>query len=129
MLSQQAIVYRYSDGRDSSTAKEMLGGTSGNLAIDGYAAYNCLSENDARRDRSGCFGHARRRFLEVIPQGMKEHENREVLDLIADLYQIEHAAIQQGIVGTREHLELRQRKSKPIVKKIWRWVAARIGKH
>ncbi len=129
ILSQQAIAYHYSDSRDRGTAKELLGGTSGNLTIDGYAAYNCLSENDARRDRSGCFGHARRRFLEVIPQRMKEHENREVLDLIADLYQIEHAAMQQGIVGTREHLELRQSKSKPIVKKIWRWVDTRIGKH
>ena len=129
ILSQQAIAYHYSDSRGSETAKELLGGTSGNLTIDGYAAYNCLSDKGARRSRSGCWGHARRRFLEVIPEGMKEHENREVLDLIGDLYQIERDAVEQDIIGTREHLELRQSRSKPIVKKIWRWVDARIGKH
>lgn len=60
---------------------------------------------------------------------MKEHENREVLQLIADLYRVEHEAIERGIVETREHLELRQSKSKLIVNKIWRWVDARAGKH
>lgn len=129
MLSQQAVAYHYSDSRDSGTAKELLGGTSGNLTIDGYSAYNCLSDKDAKRNRSGCWGHTRRKFLEVIPEGMKEHENREVLDLIGDLYQIERDAIERGIVGTREHLELRQSRSKPIVKKIWRWVDTRVGKH
>jgi len=129
MLSQQAIAYHYSDSRDSGTAKELLGDTSGNLTIDGYSAYNCLSNKDAKRNRSGCWGHTRRKFLEVIPEGMKEHENREVLDLIGDLYQIERDAVERGIVGTREHLELRQSKSQPIVKKIWRWVDARVGRH
>jgi transposase len=129
MLSQQAIAYYYSDSRGSSTAKELLGGTSGNLTIDGYSAYNCPSDKDAKRNRSGCWGHTRRKFFEVIPEGMKEHENREVLDLIGDLYQIERDAAERGVVGTREHLELRQSRSKPIVKKIWRWVDARVGKH
>ena len=129
MLSRQAVVYHYSDSRGSSTAKDLLGGTSGNLTIDGYSAYSCLSDKDAKRSRSGCWGHTRRKFLEVIPEGMKEHENREVLDLIGDLYQVERDAVEQSIIGTREHLELRQSKSKPIVKRIWHWVDARIGKH
>ena len=129
ILSRQAIAYHYSDSRDSDTAKELLGGTSGNLTIDGYAAYNCLSDKDAKRDRSGCWGHLRRKALEAIPQGTKDHENREVLELIADLYQIEHEAIEQGIEGTPAHLELRQSRSKIIVRKIWRWVDARTGKY
>jgi transposase len=129
ILSQQAVVYHYSDSRDSNTARELLGGTTGNLTIDGYGAYNCLSDKDARRNRSGCWGHARRKFLEAIPQGTKEHENREVLELIGDLYQVEHDATERGIEGTPEHLELRQSRSKLIVKKIWRWVDARVGKY
>ena len=68
ILSQQAIAYHYSDRRDSGTTKELLGGTSGNLTIDGYGAYNCLSDKAASRNRSGCWGHARRKFLEVIPK-------------------------------------------------------------
>jgi len=129
LLSQQAVVYHYSDHRDSATARELLGGTSGNLTIDGYAAYNCLVELDAKRARSGCWAHARRKFFDAIPQGVEQHENHEAMGLIADLYQIESTAEARGILGTREHLELRQCKSARIVKAIWKWVDDRASKH
>jgi hypothetical protein len=57
LLSRQAVVYHYSDNRDAATAETLLGGTTGNLTIDGYAAYNGLSEKTASRLRSGCWGH------------------------------------------------------------------------
>jgi len=57
ILSRQAIVYHYSDSRGSETAKELLGDTWGNLTSDGYSGYNCLSEKEASRLRSGCWGH------------------------------------------------------------------------
>jgi transposase len=130
ILSQQAIVYHYSDHRDAATAEELLGDTSGNLTIDGYAAYNGLSEKKASRKRSGCWGHGRRKFYEAIPADQKkDHENLEVLRMITELYKIEDEARDANIEGTRDHLELRQRKSKPIVRRIWRWVDARIGQH
>ena len=129
ILSRQAIVYHYSDSRDSDTAKALLGGTTGNLTIDGYGAYNCLSEKEANRVRSGCWGHARRKVHEATPERDTEHENRELLAMIADLYRIEDEVSERGLQGTREHLEIRQRKSKPIVRKIWRWVDARKNKH
>ena len=129
ILSKQAIVYQYSNGRDSETAKSLLGGTSGNLTIDGYGAYNCLSDKDAHRVRSGCWGHFRRKVFEAMPAGVVDHENREALDMIAALYKIENEAILAGIEGTRDHLELRQCKSRPIVRKIWRWIDARSDKH
>jgi len=129
MLSRQAIVYHYSDHRDSNTAAELLGDTHGNLASDGYGAYSCLTEKKASRTRSGCWGHARRKFFEAIPQGVETHENRELIDMIADLYCVEYEAEREGILRTPAHLELRQRKSKSITRKIWRWVDARHGKH
>jgi transposase len=129
MLSQQAIAYHYSDHRNSDTARELLGDTTGTLTIDGYSAYTCLGEKDAKRERSGCWGHGRRKFLEAIPEGIKEHENHEVLRMIADLYKIESEAEACDTLGTPEHLELRQSKSSRIVKAIWKWVDARAGKH
>ena len=129
ILSKQAIAYQYSDHRDSATARDLLGNTTGNLTIDGYGAYNCLSEKDARRERSACWGHARRKLLEAIPEGAKDHENRAVVAMIANLYQIESQAEARGILGTSEHLELRQSKSQRIVKAIWKWIDARVGKH
>jgi transposase len=129
MLSRQAVVYHYSDSRDAATADALLGGTSGNLTIDGYAAYNGLSEKTASRLRSGCWGHCRRKFFEAMPADSVNHENRELLALVTDLYRVEDEASSLGIEGTPEHLELRQRKSARIVKNIWRWVDARDGKH
>jgi transposase len=129
MLSRQAVVYRYSDSRDAATADAMLGGTSGNLTIDGYAAYNGLSDKTASRLRSGCWGHCRRKLFEAMPADSSDHENREPLAMITDLYRIEDEARSLGIEDSPQHLELRQRKSAPIVKKIWRWVDARSGKH
>lgn len=129
ILSRMAIVYHYSDSRDAATAETLLGGTSGNLTIDGYAAYNGLSDKTASRRRSGCWGHCRRKFFEAMPVDSLDHENRELLAMITDLYRIEDEACSLGIERTAQHLELRQRKSAPVVKKIWRWVDARNGKH
>lgn len=129
ILSKQAVAYQYSDHRDSVTARDLLGNTTGNLTIDGYGAYNCLSEKSAKRERSACWGHARRKLLEAIPEGVTDHENREVVAMIANLYQIESQAEARGILGTSEHLELRQSKSQRIVKAIWKWIDARVGKH
>lgn len=129
MLSRLAVVYHYSDRRDAATAEEMLGGTSGNLTIDGYAAYSGLTEKKASRSRSGCWGHCRRKFFETMPVDSPNHENRQLLAMITELYRIESEAEKRGIAKTPDHLELRQRKSKPIVRKIWRWVDARTGKH
>ena len=64
-----------------------------------------------------------------MPNDAVDHENREALDMIAALYQIEDEAERSGITGTPAHLELRQRKSRRIVEKLWRWVDARDGKH
>jgi transposase len=129
MLSRQAVVYHYSDSRDAATANAMLGGTTGNLTIDGYAAYNGLSDKTASRLRSGCWGHCRRKFFEAMPADSADHQNRELLAMITDLYRIEDEARSLGIEDSPQHLELRQGKSAPIVKKIWRWVDARNGKH
>lgn len=129
ILSQQAIVYQYSEGRGSDTAKALLGDTQGNMTIDGFSGYNCLSDSDAERVRSGCWGHLRRKIYEAMPRDAEEHENREALKLIAELYKIEDEARDSGIEGTDEHLQLRQSRSRLIVKKVWRWFDARLGQH
>ena len=60
---------------------------------------------------------------------MEKHENHDVLRMIADLYKVESDAEARGIVGTPEHLALRQGKSARIVKAIWKWVDARSDMH
>jgi hypothetical protein len=41
-----------------------------------------------------------------MPVGVTEHENRQVLDMIAELYKFENEVIIAGIDGTRDHLEI-----------------------
>jgi transposase len=60
---------------------------------------------------------------------VKNHENREVLDLIAELYKVEDEARDRGIEGSDDHLALRQTRSRKIVTSIWQWFDARNGKH
>ena len=122
ILSRQAIVYHYSDHRNGDTAFELLGGTRGEYCCDGYSGYNRVDSEKVGRGRSGCWSHARRGVYEAMSAGAENHENRELLDMIAELFRIEDQAEREGILGKPEHLELRQRKSKPIVRKIWRWV-------
>jgi transposase len=129
ILSQQAIVYHYSEGRGSDTAKALLGETAGNVTVDGYSGYNCLTTGTVNRVRSGCWGHLRRKVFEAMTVDVKNHENREVLDLIAELYKVEDEALNRGIEGSDEHLALRQTRSRKIVTSIWQWFDARNGKH
>ena len=84
ILSQQAIVYHYSEGRGSDTAKSLLGETAGNVTVDGYSGYNCLTTGTVNRVRSGCWGHLRRKAFEALTNDVQNHESREVLILIAE---------------------------------------------
>jgi transposase len=119
ILSQQAIVYHYSEGRGSDTAKALLGETAGNVTVDGYSGYNCLTAGKVNRVRSGCWGHLRRKAFEAMTKDAKNHENLKVLGLIAELYKIEDEARDRGVEGSGEHLALRQIRSRKIVTSIW----------
>lgn len=132
ILSKQAVVYHYSEGRGSDTAAALLGGTTGNVTVDGYSGYNCVSKSSEQRSRSGCWSHLRRKLYEAMTVDTKEtdgHENRDALKMIAELYKIEDEARELSIDGTDEHRLLRQAKSKQLVRKLWRWVDERKGKH
>jgi transposase len=47
-----------------------------------------------------------------------EPETREALDVIRDVYLVEHAAKERGIAGTPAHRALRQAESAPITHKL-----------
>jgi transposase len=58
-----------------------------------------------------------------------EPEAREALDMIRDVYLVEHAAKERGIAGTPAHRALRQVESAPIMHKLKAWLKARQGLH
>jgi transposase len=124
-IADTLIAYRFSVDRSGETPKEVLGGTQGTLVVDGYTGYNHVTKIDGRR-RAGCLAHARRKLFAAM-EG--EPEAREALDLIRDVYLVEHAAKERGVVGTAEHRALRQAESAPIMGKLKAWLEARQGVH
>jgi transposase len=120
MLSGNAIVYYFSESRGGKIAQKLLGETSGYLQVDGYSSYNkiCDDENGGRV-RIGCWSHLRRLFFDALGE---LSENRIVMEWILELYRIEYKAAELDVLGTMDHLALRQKYAVPIMDKIDEWI-------
>jgi transposase len=116
-LSKQHTVYVFSESRSGDTAKDILGGTTGWLTIDGYTGYNVVTDVEGR-DRTGCWSHSRRYLFDALPTAP---EAREGLDIILDLFMVERDAQEAGVVGTAEHLNLRMLRSVPVLDRLRAW--------
>ncbi len=116
----------FSPSRSGETPVEVLGGSVGDLQVDGYTGYNHVTEPEGRT-RTGCLAHGRRRFFEARPSA--PDEANEALDFIRKLYAIERLAADTGISGTPAHLELRQSRSRPICDRFHVWLVEQEGRH
>jgi transposase len=118
------IAYQFADTRSGSIPKALLEGTKGVLLVDAYSGYNDV-ENVSSRRRAGCFAHVRRYFfdsLKTAPVGKK------ALDLIAELYRIEHEANESRLSETA-HLELRKQRAGPIRARLREWLDGELPRH
>ena len=70
--------------------------------------------------------HVRRKFFDALPTAP---EASQALDLIRELYQVEHEAMESGVVRKPEHLTLRQTKSRPIMDRFKDWLDDQKPKH
>jgi hypothetical protein len=78
----------------------------------------------AGRERAGCLAHARRKLFVAMPQ---HPDNREALDIIRDVYVVEHDAEEHCVVRSPEHLALRRARSRPLMDKLHAWLLERDG--
>ena len=124
-LAGKDITYVFSTSRSGDTPTTVLGGTTGTLVVDAYTGYNKVTKVDGRK-RAGCMAHARRKFFEAS-RGLPEAEI--ALNLIRDIYVVEHEARERGIVGTAEHLALRRTRSRSILAQLFRWLRQQRGRH
>lgn len=113
------VAYRYSDGRGGETAAEVLGTSRGTLVVDAYSGYNRVTDPKGRT-RAGCLAHARRKFFDASSSA--EADSKTAMNTILELYKIEAQAKNEGIVGTRKHLELRQSQSRKILNRFHGWL-------
>ena len=124
-IAKNLVAYRFSATRSGETPKEVLGGTAGTLVVDAYTGYNktCSPES---RTRAGCLAHVRRKFFDAKTSAP---EAQAALDLIVELYLVEHEAQEAGITRTPTHLALRKERSAPIMARFKAWLVAQQGRH
>ena len=89
--------------------------------MDAYTGYNRVTDVDGRA-RAACLAHVRRRFFEALAQ--HPVEARRALDLILEIYRVEHEAQQRRIVRTPAHLELRQTRGRAAMAALLTWLDA-----
>lgn len=125
-LTEDLIAYRFADNRSGETPLKILGGTKGTLVIDGYTGYNRVTDVDGR-ERAGCLAHVRRKIFDALPAAPTEA--RQGLDLILEVYRVEHEAKARNIVRTPEHLALRKTRSRQAMDRLHDWLVSEQPKH
>jgi transposase len=101
-LADDLIAYRFSPDRSGETPRAVLGGTLGTLVVDAYTGYNRVTDVEGR-ERASCLAHVRRKFFDAL--GTAPAEARRALDLILDVYRVEHEAKERGILPWGSHDE------------------------
>jgi transposase len=123
--TENLVAYVHAHGRGGETPRQVLGGTSGYLQVDGYTGYNSVTLPDGRV-RVGCWAHVRRKFHDALTTAP---EARKALELILDLYRIEAQVEADGVVGTDEHFRRRATESAAVLTQLWRWMDEELPKH
>lgn len=109
----ERAVFYFSVDRSGKTPCLVLGRSTGILLTDAYSGYNQVTK-PGLRDQAGCHVHNRRYYWKLSKDSP---ERAQILELYEQLYLIENEARERAIVGTAEHLELRQTRSKPLIEK------------
>jgi transposase len=120
ICSEQAISYRILPSRSAEAASLVLKNYAGYVVADGYAAYSALHERAGPSfELANCWVHCRRKFVKAEPH---YPQVAELLEKIAQLYEIE-AEVRVSDTEWRQQLsELRRTKSAPIVDDIEDWL-------
>jgi transposase len=124
-IAETLIAYRFSVDRSGQTPLQVLGESEGTLVVDAYTGYNRVLEVSGR-ERGGCLAHARRKLFEAKGGAP---EAAEALELIRQVYVVEHGAKERGIARTPAHLALRQARSKPLMGELKNWLDGQQGLH
>lgn len=119
-LGNGLVGYRFALDRSGETPHAVLGDSGGYIVCDAYTGYNKLLKLGPR-ERGGCLAHARRKIFEA-------DEANEALDLIGEIYRIERAATEAGVVGTTAHAKLRLGARKPFAE-LLRWARSTLREH
>lgn len=125
-VAEGLIAYRFSPDRSGETPQKVLGGSQGTLVVDAYTGYNRVTDVDGRT-RSGCLAHIRRKIFESLSSA--EADARRGLELILEVYRVEHEAKALKIVRTPEHQEMRRTRSRAAMNELRAWLDEMAERH
>jgi transposase len=120
-LGKGLVFFELSLTRSSTVPEERLQYFTGLMQTDGYAGYNKLRKRTGIVGL-GCFTHCRRKFDEVLkisknPDGVAA----EFMERIKPLYILE-AKMRELKLNFHSRKRLRQKKSLPIIKSLYKWL-------
>ena len=114
---RQIRYFCYEQSRKGACAEKVLGDYTGVVVSDGYSGYNILS----KAVRAGCWAHARRKWVEAMPEGATKENALAAkgLDYCSRLFEVE-----QKLEGLPDEKRRDQRRllSKPIVDAYYAWL-------
>ena len=114
---RQIRYFRYEESRKGACAEKVLGGYTGVVISDGYSGYNILS----KATRAGCWAHARRKWVEAMPDGATKENALAAkgLEYCSRLFEVEQKLESLPDTDRRKQRELL---SKPIVDEYYAWL-------
>lgn len=112
------VLFEYTRTRGGENAVRFLGDYSGYVVCDGYDAYNSLKTSK----RCGCWAHARRRFVEALPNDkelLPTSQAAKGVGYINKIYEIERSL---GNLSQEEKHKQRQERIKPVLDEFFAWL-------
>jgi transposase len=123
---KEMIAYVFSRNRSGETPIRVLADTIGKLLVDGYSGYNKVTVPGGR-ERAGCLAHLRRKFFDA--QSAAPDAAKRAMNFILEIYKIERAALDNDLLGTPEHLEMRQTASTAVMDDFKAWLDTEQARH
>lgn len=111
-----SLIFQYFPSRSGEVPFEFLNDYHGYVQTDGYKGYDKLGSKPGIV-LLGCWAHARRKFVEVTKVSASGPSAHDMLELIGDLYKVEHTA-KESKLDLEQTAQLRQEKARPILAKI-----------
>ncbi|MFI4890693.1 MAG: IS66 family transposase [Steroidobacterales bacterium] len=119
---RRIVLFDYDPSRGGAVPLRLLEGFRGTLVTDGYGAYDGAAEV-LGLTHAGCMAHARRYFDEARKVGSEAGHAKVALEFIGRLSLIERGLWNRDYpVTPAERVEIRRRKSAPIMQGFHTWL-------
>jgi len=123
------VQFVYKSTRAARIPNALLAGYKGYLQTDGYAGYTGIGQSPGIV-HIGCFAHIRRKFFEAYESAGKTGEAGQMLELIRELYAVEHRLrdrLERGQLDDDAFTVMRAVEVAPILARIRTWLDSRNG--